>query len=445
MAEEFSRFQAPSNRLTSFFLSLPGQAMRKFASGHGASRDALVYMIGRGLTGVAGFWSIPLLVRMLGTSVYGRYSMMVFETIVFPQVTAGWLQQATLRYRQEWLARGESDVFLATQQRFALPVAGITAVLTGGCAILVHGAAPGVAMAVAAIAGLGALQIIMLATVQADLRPVRVVLAEFFRVAVPLVILVPLSFRHGIGLLSALGITAAGWAGSLVVLAQALPKANQSRLDSRLAEKMLRFGLPMAVWFFLNSGQIYVGRLLLARYADPQWVGIYSAFQDMSIKLGTVSLMPIVYSVHANGMALVGRGDLSAARQLIRRSYWVVVVIIACVTLTWLMVPGPIARMVIGSRDAVLAAQHRWVGATIILSTMLGSFGLLAHKGLEFLGRTGTMVGLAFMAFVLGAGAAWSGVRIQAAPACAAGLLLGNLAYIVACQVADAYGRRGIK
>lgn len=402
----------------------------------GASKDALVYMLGRGLTGLAGFWSIPLLVRLLGASEYGRYSMLVFETIIFPQVAAGWLQQATLRYRQEWLAKGKGEAFLATQRRFAFPIAGITAVVTGGFAAMLHGASPGLTVAVALIGGQSALQIVLLATVQADLRPLRVVLAELFRVLVPLVILLSLSTRNSISLLSAMSLTATGWTVSLLVLIQAKQASAWGDSDPDLVNKMFRFGLPMALWFLLNSGQIYAGRLFLSLYADAQWLGIYSIFQDMSIKLGSVSLLPIIYAVHANGMALVGRKDLYGAGHLIRRSYSFIVVMIVFITLAWLLVPGPIARIVIGPREVALAIQHKWLGAGIIFSTLLGSLGLLAHKSLEFRGRTDLMVVWAALALGLGVLTTLCGIHIHSAGACALGLLVGNLVYVIATQVA---------
>lgn len=399
------------------------------------AKDATIYMVGRCLTGLLGFWGIPLLVRILGPEAYGRYSLLVFETVMLPQVTAGWLQQATLRYRLEWAERGQDQGFQATQSRLLLGSALLTFLLMSGLARFVHRASPGMAFALGSTAGFGALQMVWLAAAQAELRPIRVVLAELCRVSVTLGLVFGAVLVGDATLSFAIMALAAGWAASALLLAAKTPLGAWDLWDAQLARRICRFGVPMALWFCLNAGQFYVGRMLLQVAGKTVELGLYSAFQDLAMKIGTVTLMPVVYSVHASGMAQVARGDIAGAVRLVRRAYWVQGGILIVGMAVLLLFPGPITRMLIGPRDAALAMAHPGLGAAVVFTTLMGQVSLLAHKGLEFFGRTDVMVCLAAGSLALGAAVSGALLGTMGAIACALGLLTAQSGYILASEV----------
>jgi O-antigen/teichoic acid export membrane protein len=375
------------------------------------------------------------MVRILGPADYGQFSTMIFESVLLSQVSAGWLQQATLRYRQQWTAQGKDYAFHVTQFYYLTRIALFAFFAMGIYQLVVHQATLWSAIILGLVSMLGSIQAIWVATAQAELNAIRVVTADFLRVITPLLLVVVLFQVVHVTLLAALATVAIGWLLSILRLARLQAVILNGQVDEELSKKIVHFGIPMALWFLLTGAQMYVGRFLLGIYAPPETLGLFAIFQDLAMKVSTVALMPIIYAVHANGMAQVGQGDIQAATRMIRQAYVGIGGIILAIVIGWLVMTDPIAKVVLGTKESHLASAHPWMGAAMLLAMLLGNFGLMAHKGLEFEGRTQVMVWLAAAALGVGVCVAWSLIRVDALGACIMGIGAGNVFYILAAGI----------
>ena len=395
-----------------------------------AAKDSLIYLVGRGVGGVLGLWAVPLLVRLLGAKDYGHFSLLLLETLLVPQVTGAWLQQATLRYRHEWALKGQISLFQATQQSLLYGTFFASFLVMALNAYFLHHQGLGLSAGLGLIAALGCLQTVWLASAQAELNALKVVVAELLRVGAPVALLLGAMHFCTVGVGFAVFVVAFGWSASVLFLAPTCAVWAKGAFDRHLASKFLRFGLPMGIWFGINSCQYYIGRVLLHRPGLEGDLGIYSAFQDISIKIGTVVLMPMVYSVHASGMALIAEGRRADANRLLFKALMAQILVITAGLGIWLMFRNPLATLLVGRSAAQHLAGRPMLGLAVLFATLLPNVSLLVHKPLEFAGRPDLMVVSAAIACVFGAGVAWGAVGAFGALGSAIGLLATNGAYM---------------
>lgn len=404
------------------------------------ARDTVTYSVGRLIAGLLGFLSIPLFFQKLGPNVYGNFSLISYEVIMITQISSGWLQHATIRYKQEYAALGTTPDF-DTAQRLLTRLTIIISIFS--MALLSSMQKENSLLIIAALSlttGLCSMQSIWLSNAMSDLRATHVVFAELVRVTVPMLVVYGLTIQKSLGIEQAIIAIGVGWGVSTIFLIKFANKQSKyTHIDYELIRKMVNFGMPMAVWFFLNFGQIYIIRKIMQNSNYTLEFSIYSILQDLAMKVGTVTLMPIVYAVHTNGMVLKIKGDVTSLNKIILMSYYFhCCVIITCVLL-WIFFNNIIMTLVAGSNVSINIMDNIWFGASIIFATLLSQTLLISHKRLEFTGRTDVMVIIGSMSLIFATMITWWLIDLIGGFACSLGLIVANVFYIYSSEV---MGRR---
>lgn len=169
-----------------------------------------------------------------------------------------------------------------------------------------------------------------------------------------------------------------------------------SRDSLRSLGSLLRFGVPMTMWYlasiFLDVGDRYVLELL----QGPKAVGIYDA--NYRLVAGSVALviMPITLTLHPYLMRATGKGDSAEVGRLIGS-------IIEKMILLGALAVGLAA---IFHRDAAIVLlgpefrEGSFVMPVVLAGIVAFNIGTFAHKPFEMAERTGVMVALCVLAAV---------------------------------------------
>lgn len=368
-----------------------------------ALADARRYYIAKVVGASAGFATIPLLTRLLGLDGYGVYGLVLAWALLSAQLCTGWLQQAILRFAPR--SAGFSYRFLRPVKGFAFFAVGgamLVSVLLG----VVRGtAAWGVTGAAAMVSGAFALFTVTFALAQGRRFATYAATADALRLVIPGIIYLGLLVLavDPIRVSSALLITALGAvAGSIMAAASfrrsqpgvgvkdTLPTHDVPDVDVR---SILTFGVPMGIWLALAASYPALARLAVS-IESPETLGMFVAYQDVAIKLGTLSLMPLTLSAHATIMAMdaeIGRA-IRVLSSLMRY---------ALVAGLLLLIVGSASTPVIDMILGVEPAPLRLILVMLLLSEVLGQLALLAHKILELRSRPRLMVVAMFVSLTV--------------------------------------------
>jgi O-antigen/teichoic acid export membrane protein len=363
--------------------------------------DSLWYAVGKALPAVAGVAVVLVASRVFDTAEFGRYSLVLATSVLLGSIGYGWLRQSILRYLPRY--QGAPTIAARLGEMHALSLATTVAVGLGALPILLS---QGYSVPLVAVGSLLTLAFVGFRHVgtllQADLESRRYVAVTSLQAVIQLLLLA-LLLIPGLRTVESLIILTAVSYLLATVLALRMTRAEVLRLRVRwpaweVTRSYLAYGLPMAGWFFmsqvLNVGDQYV--IQWARGADE--LGIYSAGYTIANKTFAVLTMPVLLAMHPlimkvweetrsqaeTGELLSGAAKLYSIGTLPLIAYFVVA-------------SDVIVRVALG--------QEFWAGAAVMWIVSVGfwfsGIAQYAHKGLELVHRTGTMLAAATVAAVV--------------------------------------------
>ena len=60
--------------------------------------DTLYYYVGKIIPGLVGFFSVPIFIRLFGTTIYGEYSILISTILLLSTFLSGWIGQTFMRF-----------------------------------------------------------------------------------------------------------------------------------------------------------------------------------------------------------------------------------------------------------------------------------------------------------------------------------------------------------
>ena len=209
---------------------------------------------------------------------------------------------------------------------------------------------------------------------------------------------------------------------------------SRSPETTRLARSFVGFGLPMTAWLLssilLDVGDRWVIKVLLG--SDD--VGIYDASYRLIAGVAALMVVPITITVHPYVMSLADSDDGRAGRVIGTVVDNLTVLAMVSVGLVF-VVRHDIALVLLGPEFR----EGSKIMPVVLAGVFLFNIGTFAHKPFEILGRTRTMVVVAFASAAINMVLCFALVPVLGYAGAAWATLLSYLVYTV---VVGARGRR---
>lgn len=318
-----------------------------------------------------------LLIRELNVSEYAHYSLLLIGSMVATNLLTGWARQSELRFR-----RSVAGLFSARMRDRALTLAvALVAIPSVGSLVGWFGSALATALLVTSASEYQ----MTTARLQSMERPRSVVFAETVRAAIPLLVLL---FYYAFGMIyqvrppMALCILALGFSLANFIY---IPRSGGTGLarDRTLLPVYWSYGWPMSVWLACSWITQYADRYMISAMIDVETAGVYSTAYDLGLRLATAVTLPVTLAVHPVYMRMRAEGRDVAARSVLTWSFlsWGSVAIIGGVGLYF-------GFPMLDAAAELSASITLTLLMSLYLIAALWNAALLAHKGLEYAGRT---------------------------------------------------------
>lgn len=366
-------------------------------------RDSAGYFLGKVIPGFFGLISVPVFVRLIGLEEYGRLSVLLPVIMSLAGAGSGWLAQGVLRFHP---LPGDSldnkKAFDRAIVRGAIysSVASIV-ILAGTFSIMRYG------IGVSSVAGVYCAVLlsysIVLIELQARLQPRSVVHAEALRALLGFLLpifLVLITGRRTYVLI--LAGSALGYLSSLWFITRESRDIKSfsllSRDDSKsfaILRQLWNFGWAVGLWLLLCQALPIVGRSALQHYAGYRAAGTYASIYEVAVRSFSFFAFPITQAAHPRIMQYWNQGQYHSAILSMRSSLRWQILMFLPIGAGVVLFSRSLTNLIVGSGTKA--------SATLLPLLMLGGFlwqlALLAHKPLEIMRRTKTM--LAGMTLVL--------------------------------------------
>lgn len=324
-------------------------------------RSSLIYLCGKGISGIINFSAIALYTRLLDPASYGRYALVIAGVGLCQAAFFEWLPKGVLRFLPKHADR--EQVFLSTVATAFLATVALTAL--GAGTVLWFWTDPTGRLLVAVGVFLLWAQAwfdLNLEFARIRLRPLRHGLLSASRAILALGMGGILVLR-GLGAYGPiLGLAVAAHVSAFGLMWREWRRIRPGLLDRRLARDLLVYGLPLtamsALEFVVNSSDRFMLGWLLGSAA----VGPYAAGYDLSNMSLTLLMMVVNLAAYPLVVRSLETEGQEAARDQLRQS-GLLLLAVAVPAATGLAVCAPnIAGVVLGAdfRDAG-AAVVPWI------------------------------------------------------------------------------------
>jgi O-antigen/teichoic acid export membrane protein len=343
-------------------------------------RSALIYLGGRGTSGIINFAAIALYTRLLDPASYGRYAMVIAGVGFCQAALFGWLSKGLLRFLPGHADR--EHVFLSTVATAFLATVALTAL--GLMGVLWFWADP-------TARGLVALGVLLLwaeawfslnlELARTRLLPLRHSVLSAIRATLALGIGSLLVLR-GFGAYGPiLGLAVAALVAAFGLMWREWRDVRPGRSDRRLRRDLSAYGLPLAAMFALEFVVSGSDRFMLGWLLGSAAVGIYAAGYDLAIMSLTLLMMVVNLASYPLVIRALETEGQEAARNRLREG-GLLLLAIAVPAATGLVICAPnIAQVLLGPdfREAG-AAVLPWIALAALVGGIRGYYFDLAFQ-----------------------------------------------------------------
>lgn len=403
-------------------------------AGSGLAGVSAIYLASRILPAVLSLLSIKIFYAELGPVEFGRYVILNSLVLMGANVGSTWLAQSVLRYRSQYTSEPEQAV-----HEKALQVGAVGSALIG-CAIAavflaIRGASVLATVAVGAALSSLLWYSVLAVAAQADMKPLRFLVAESMRSGG--------AFAVAVGLMSA-GFTNAyipvaalcigNIAGILVYRWRSVPSGVIASGAARTElVRYARYGVPMIVWMLVSVLINTADRFIVEGLLGEEQLGVYAAITDLSYKTAIVILMPLGIAFHPVVMKAWNDGDAAAAYRSVRQA------------IAATFVAGSV--LLVGFAAGAPALQRFATGAVVgdgtamvvlgAAAAILWQLGVVIQKPLEMHDRTRVLSALAAVGWLAQVAVLVAFLPRVGVVAASAGLALASAVYVVLVATAS--------
>ena len=361
--------------------------------------DSFKYALTKALPGIMGFFSVIIIVKIVGPEEYGKYSILLSFILTLSAFCVGWLNQALLRYYPGYNSTQE----LENHAMIALVISVIIGVsILLAISLLIRNnilSFVQIPLSIGLFVAVSLFQFLS-SIYRAQLRPNTVIIIT--SVQSILALLIPLFFIYNfspkvkyiiLGLTIAYIIPTLGkvlsklfvWKNFLIFTSIVNQESKALLLD------LFRFGWPLSIWITINLSLSFFDRSFIKYYYSFDQTGIYASIYDLVIRFFSIILFPITIAMHPRIMKLWNNEDHKNAIYLWKYAMKMQIVAFAgIITFGVLFYENIISLLTWVFND--LDPNYFYLLPYLAVGGFIWQFALLIHKPLELLKKTHLML-----------------------------------------------------
>lgn len=362
--------------------------------------DSFYYFIARLFPALASLLAIALFIRLLGKEVYGSYALLQAAILLVGNVSSIWISQAVLRFYSRFNSVYARQIF-NTAIFTALIYTLVISISFFGIFIIFFLKVNFInfLIAVLAVAFLS-LYGVLNSLQQASLKPRRIVLAEFCRAFVSIIL--PLTLLYFLEIKSYTLLLIGSMfsyllACGVILLKLPISFSRQGNTRRFLKKIIMPFGIPIAIWLGLSVLLNTSDRFVIKYFMDAKAVGVYSAVYDVVYNSFGLVLAPILYAAHPRIVFLWNRGEKTASMLLMKKAI-ILEIFLGGIAVVALQLLAPLLVTGILGQPDPTANQ---LVAPVAAGAVLWQLAMLVHKRLEMTRKITRMVIYILCAFVV--------------------------------------------
>jgi O-antigen/teichoic acid export membrane protein len=309
-------------------------------------KDYLLYLLGKVFPGIGNLIFVVLFNNLLGSFEYGKYSTLVSIALVIVSFSTTWINQALLRFytfyniEKQFVFKNISVIGTIITLLFSVLLMGIIGYFFRVCKIensitILFDGYLEVVFFVSLIFAMG-LYFLKLVLYQAELKPRKILNADFLRTLVG--VLIPLCLLFVFNQKNA-SIVILGLSLSYIVLLMnigELPEfianlrkqpSEQLAMVTEIARESWKYGWPLSIWLAATQAFPLMEKFWILSKYDMSVVGIYSSTYELITRFYSFALFPIFMAMNARVMYEWNNNRYKEAKTLIALAVMVEVMI----------------------------------------------------------------------------------------------------------------------
>ena len=353
---------------------------------HALITDSLKYSLTKVLPGIMGLISVILIIKIIGTGEYGKYSILYSFVLTLTAFCGGWLNQALLRYYP-----GNNDnKIIENQAIFGLLISVVFGILILLGVYIIKGDIffqyTNIFLVIFFFIAVLLYQF-QISIYRSQIRPNMVILVSSIQSILSLI--VPLFFIYFFDSevkYIILGLTIAYIVPTIKNLffkTFSIQKLFQFKeISNPLLFELFKFGWPLSIWLTISLALQFFDRFFINYYFDYNLTGIFAGFYDLVVRIYSILIFPITMAVHPRMMSLWNKSIYSDAISILKIAMLIQFLIFSCICIIVNLFFEQISYILLWIFSD-LNPEYFHLLIPLLVGGFIWQFALLIHKPIE--------------------------------------------------------------
>ena len=348
--------------------------------------DSLKYSLTKVFPGIVGLISVIVIIKIIGTEEYGKYSILYSFVLTLTAFCGGWLNQALLRYYP-----GNNDnKIIENQAIFGLLISVVFGILILLGVYIIKGDIffqyTNIFLVIFFFIAVLLYQF-QISIYRSQIRPNMVILVSSIQSILSLI--VPLFFIYFFDSevkYIILGLTIAYIVPTIKNLffkTFSIQKLFQFKeISNPLLFELFKFGWPLSIWLTISLALQFFDRFFINYYFDYNLTGIFAGFYDLVVRTYSILIFPITMAVHPRMMSLWNKSNYSDAISILKIAMLIQFLIFSCICIIVNLFFEQISYILLWIFSD-LNPEYFHLLIPLLVGGFIWQFALLIHKPIE--------------------------------------------------------------
>ena len=353
---------------------------------HSLLTDSAKYAITKVLPGIVGLISVILIIKIIGTEKYGKFSIINSFILTLSAFCGGWLNQALLRYYP-----GSNNIKKIERQAIhGLLFSALLGVfvLLGIYFIPVNSSFININFLLAIFFFISVLFYqFQISIYRSKIRPNMVIKISSIQSILSLII--PLFFIYFFDSevkYIIFGLTIAYLVPtiknqllkifSIQKIFQYIEKSNS------LFFELFKFGWPLSIWLTISLSLQFFDRFFINYFYDYNLTGVFAGFYDLVVRIYSILIFPITMAVHPRMMSSWNESSHSDAISILKIAMLIQLLIFSCICIIINLFFEEISYILLWIFSD-LNPEYFHLLIPLLIGGFIWQFALLIHKPIE--------------------------------------------------------------
>ena len=357
--------------------------------------DSLKYSLTKVFPGIVGLISVIIIIKIIGTEEYGKYSILYSFVLTLTAFCGGWLNQALLRYYP-----GNNDIKkIENQAILCLLISAVSAILILIGIYIAKGDSffqnTNILLVIFFFITVLLYQF-QISIYRSQIRPNMVVIITSIQSILSLIM--PLFFIYYFNSevkYIIIGLTIAYLGSSIKNIFFKISSLKyiftyQSKSNFILYE-LFKFGWPLSIWLTISLALQFFDRFFINYYFDYNLTGVFAGFYDLVVRIFSIIIFPITMAVYPRMMSLWNKSNYSDTISILKIAMLIQFLIFSCIYILLQLFFEGISNSLLWLFSD-LNPQYFHLLNPLLIGGFIWQFALLIHKPIELNKNTHLML-----------------------------------------------------